>query len=201
MVSVGPTLVLRRPDHDSCGLRCGVGLNGNDRLWEVDREASFLEAVSGVRSDTNLHPVNLVAEVVDLELEVLVGLRHELNEGLNGFDLDDAELHDVDQSVHLRRSLVGRWEIVQFLNLCRDGQLSRLHLHVGVSTDDDLEVDFLSSTDIHVSGSSGGKSIARDLDGDLFDVGRWIGDGAGCIARQGRTWLNFDLNLTWSTGH
>ena len=180
-------MVLGRSDHDTGGFRSGVWLNGDDRLWEVDGEASLLEGVPGVGCDTNLHSVNLVAEVVNLELEVLVSLGHQLDEGLNGLDLDDTELHDVDEGVDLRRSGVGRWQVVQFLNLSGDRQLSGLHLHVGVGTDDDLEVNFLAGTNIHVTRCSGCKTVAGHLDGDLFDIGCRVGNGTGGVSSEGST--------------
>ena len=201
VVGIGPTLILWSTNHDSGVLGSGVGLDGDDRLWEVDGEASFLKGLSSVLGDTDLHSVDLISEVVHLELEVLVGLWHELDEGLDGLNLDDAELHDVDEGVDLRGCGVGRRQVVEFLHLSRDGQLAGLHLHVGVGTNDHLEVNFLTSTDVHVAGSSGSKTVAGDLNGDLFDIGRWIGHRTRGVACQGRTGLHLDLDLAGRTGH
>ena len=140
-------------------------------MWEVHGEPGLFERLPGIFGDTDLHPIDLVAEVVDLELEVLVGLWHELDERLNRFNLNDAELHDVDQSVDLRGGRVGRWEVVDLLNLSGNGQLTGLHLHVRVGSNDHLEVNFLTGSDVHVSGRRSGQSVAGHLDGDLFDVG------------------------------
>ena len=194
-------MVLGRTDHDSSGLWSGVGLDGDHGLREVDGEAGFLKRVPGVRCYTDFHSVNLIAKVVDLELEVLIGLGHQLDKGFNGLDLNDAELHDVDECVDLGRCGVGRWQVVQFLNLCRHRQLAGLHLHVGVGPNHNLEVDLLAGADVHVAGCSGRQTVAGHLDGDLFDVRRRVGNGAGRVARQGCTGLDFNLDLTGCARH
>ena len=201
MVSVRPALILGRSDHDAGVFWSGVGLDGDHRLGEVDGEASLFQGVSCVFGDTYLHSVNLITEVVDLELEVLVGLGHQLNERLDGLNLNDAKLHDVDEGVDLGRSGVGGWQVVQFLNLSGDRQLSGLHLHVGVGANHNLEVDFLASADVHVTRCGGCKTIAGHLNGDLFDVGRWVGNSTGGVAGKRGTWLDFDLNLTGCARH